>query len=282
MKTKIMLIPILFSALVHFSNCTEKNEVVAITQPVPISDKNYQFETTPTWEDNFNSGTSPDPSKWSFEVGGNGWGNNELQYYTNGQNSVVSGGNLIITAKKENNSGREYTSSRMITKGKGDFLYGRFEVRAKLPRGRGTWPAIWMFHSDPVYGAWPASGEIDIMEHVGFDQNRVHSTVHTSAFNHKIGTQKGANKIVPTASDEFHIYRTDWTPFSIKSYIDGELYFEFTNQNKGFTAWPFDKKFFLILNIAVGGDWGGSQGIDNTVYPQSMTVDYVKVFKLIE
>ena len=270
---------IVFSML--FIACTDKKEIVKAATAVPIVDKNWQFESTPMWEDNFNS-TSVDLSKWTFEVGGNGWGNDELEYYTNGQNSTIVGGNLVITAKKENNSGREYTSSRMITKGKGDFLYGRFEVRAKLPKGRGTWPAIWMLHSAPEYGNWPASGEIDIMEHVGYDVNKVHATIHTSAYNHNIGTQKSANKIIPTATDEFHIYRIDWTPFSIKAFIDGQQYFEFTNDNKGFTSWPFNKKFFLILNVAVGGGWGGAQGIDNTVFPASMVVDYVKVFKLIE
>lgn len=273
---------VLFAAgLFTFSGCTEKKELPPVTPVESVVDKNWQFETTPMWEDNFNTAGAPDASKWTFETGGSGWGNNELQFYTSGSNASVAGGNLTITAKKEANSGREYTSSRMITKGKGDFLYGRFEVRAKLPKGRGTWPAIWMLYSENSYGNWPASGEIDIMEHVGFDQNKVHCTIHTSAFNHTRGTEKSAAKIVPTATDEFHVYRVDWTPYAIRGFIDDAQYFEFLNTNAGFTEWPFDKKFFLILNVAVGGNWGGAQGVDPNVFPASMVIDYVKVFKLI-
>ena len=266
---------------VSFFSCTDKGEVVNLVTAAPITDKNWQFETTPTWQDDFSTGTAPDPSKWNFEVGGGGWGNNELQYYTPGANSSIAGGNLIITAKKENVSGREYTSSRMITKGKGDWLYGRMEVRAKLPKGRGTWPAIWMFPTESTYGNWPASGEIDIMEHVGYDANNVHFTVHNAAYNFMRGNQKGAAKIIPSATDNFHNYRVDWTPFSIKGFIDGEQYFEYVNANNGYTSWPYDKKFFLILNIAVGGDWGGVQGVDNTVFPATLMIDYVKYYKII-
>ncbi len=266
---------------VSLISCTEKAEVVNVPVQAPIVDKNWQFETTPTWQDDFSTAGAPDPAKWNFEVGGGGWGNNELQYYTSGQNSTVTGGNLVITAKKETLSGREYTSSRMITKGKGDWLYGRMEVRAKLPKGRGTWPAIWMFPTDLSYGNWPASGEIDIMEHVGYDQNKVHFTIHNSAFNFMKGNQKSAFKIIPTSSDDFHNYRVDWTPYSIKGFIDGEQYFEYVNANNGFNSWPYDKRFFLILNIAVGGDWGGVQGVDNTVFPATLTIDYVKYYKII-
>jgi len=269
-------------AAITFIACTEEKDIPPIAPVQPIVDKNWQFETTPVWQDDFNSGTSPDAAKWTFETGGSGWGNNELQFYTSGANAAISGGNLVITAKKENTSGREYTSARMITKGKGDWLYGRFEVRAKLPKGRGTWPAIWMLSSDNSYGTWPASGEIDIMEHVGFDPNKVHCSIHTSAYNHTRGTQKTASKIVSDATDAFHIYRVDWTPYAVRGYIDGVQYFEFVNGNTGFTTWPFNKKFYMILNVAVGGNWGGAQGVDNTAFPTSMEVDYVKVYKMIE
>ena len=281
MKSLQMFFSILCILSVSFMSCTDKGEVVKMVTAAPITDKNWQFETTPTWQDDFSTGTAPDPAKWSFEVGGGGWGNNELQYYTPGSNSSVSGGNLIITAKKESISGREYSSARMITKGKGDWLYGRMEVKAKLPKGRGTWPAIWMFPTDLTYGNWPASGEIDIMEHVGYDQNNIHFTVHNSAYNFMRGNQKTATKIIPSASDDFHIYRVDWTPYSIKGFIDGEPYFEYVNANNGYTSWPYDKKFFLILNIAVGGDWGGVQGVDNTIFPATMMIDYVKYYKII-
>lgn len=272
------ILPLLCAAV--FS-CTEKKEIPPVVPVEPPVDKNWSFETTPMWEDNFAANGSPDLAKWSYDVGGSGWGNNELQYYTNSGNASISNGILSIVAKKENNSGMEYTSARMVTKGKGDFLYGRIEVRAKIPKGRGTWPAIWMLSTDGQYGTWPASGEIDIMEHVGYDPNKVHSSVHTTAFNHTRNTQKTAFKIIPDATDAFHIYRIDWTPYSIRSFIDGEKYFEFINQGTGFTVWPFDKKQHLLLNIAVGGNWGGVQGVDNTVFPATMQVDYVKVYKMI-
>ncbi len=276
--TNLSLLAIAFAVLM---GCTEKTEVPAVNPAEPVTDKNWQFETTPVWEDNFNTDGVPDPAKWTLETGGGGWGNNELQNYTASGNAINAGGNLVITAKRESSGGRDYSSARMITKGKGDWQYGRFEVRAKLPKGRGTWPAIWMLHSTPVYGNWPASGEIDIMEEVGYDPNNIHFSVHTSAYNHTRGTQKTAEKLVPTAQDAFHNYRVDWTPYAVRGYIDDVQYFEFVNGNTGFTTWPFNIKFFMILNIAVGGDWGGAQGIDNTVFPATMLVDYVKVYKMI-
>ena len=262
-------------------SCTDKKVIPEIVPAELVVDKNWQFETIPVWQDDFNTGVAPDATKWTFETGGSGWGNNELQYYTSGSNSTITGGNLNIIAKREPLLGRDYTSSRMVTKGKGDWLYGRFEIKAKLPKGRGTWPAIWMLSSDNAYGNWPGSGEIDIMEHVGYDANKVHFSIHTSAYNHTRGTQKSTNKIIPDATDEFHIYRLDWTPYAVRGYIDGISYFEFINNNTGFTAWPFNKPFHLILNTAVGGDWGGVQGIDNTVFPATMQVDYVRVYKMI-
>jgi beta-glucanase (GH16 family) len=265
-----------------FQSCTDK-KIIPIVAPVPpVSDEDWTFESTPMWEDNFTSNGVPDPSKWSYDVGGSGWGNNELQYYTSGNNVGIVNGNLVIQAKKENLEGRQYTSTRMISRGKGDWLYGRFVVRAKLPRGRGTWPAIWMLPSDNGYGIWPASGEIDIMEHVGYDQNNVHSTIHCSAFNGQRGNQKGNSKIVSNATTEFHDYRIDWTPYSIKGFVDDEQYFEYINDNTGFTTWPFNRKFHMILNIAIGGNWGGAQGIDDTIFPATMEVDYVKAYKLVE
>ncbi len=264
------------------SSCTDK-KIIPIIQPIPpVVDAGWQFESTPMWEDDFNNNGVPDPTKWSFDVGGGGWGNNELQYYTSGENSVVANGNLTIQAKKENYQGRLYTSSRMITKGKGDWQYGRFEVKAKLPRGKGTWPAIWMLPSDNTYGSWPSSGEIDIMEHVGFDLNNIHCSIHCSAYNHSRGNQKTSSKIVSGATTDFHLYRIDWTPYSIKGFVDDEQYFEFVNENTGFTTWPFNKKFYMILNVAVGGDWGGAQGVDDSIFPTSMEVDYVKAYKMIE
>ena len=277
--TKFILISLALATA--FLSCTDKKVIPEIVPAELVVEKNWQFESTPVWQDDFNSGVSPDASKWTFETGGNGWGNNELQYYTSGANSTINGGNLNIVAKRETLLGRDYTSSRMVTKGKGDWLYGRFEIKAKLPKGRGTWPAIWMLSSDNFYGNWPGSGEIDIMEHVGYDPNNVHFSIHTSAYNHTRGTQKSTNKFISDATDAFHVYRVDWTPYAVRGYIDGVVYFEFLNNNTGFTAWPFNKPFHLILNTAVGGNWGGVQGVDNTIFPATMQVDYVRVFKMI-
>ena len=270
------------SIIILINSCTDKKVIPAVTPTAPVADLGWTFENTPFWQDDFNTNGIPDPTKWSYDVGGSGWGNNELQYYTSGENAGVVNGNLVIQAKKENYQGRQYTSSRLITKGKGDFQYGRFEVRAKLPKGRGTWPAIWMLSSDNSYGIWPASGEIDIMEHVGFDLNKVHCSVHCSAYNHARGNQKTSTKNITEATTAFHLYRIDWTPYSIKGFVDDEQYFEFINENNGFTSWPFNKKFYMIMNVAIGGNWGGAQGVDDNIFPTAMEVDYVKVYKMIE
>lgn len=253
-----------------------------ITPPGPPVDKNWKFETTPVWAEEFNYTGAPDAANWYYDIGGSGWGNNELQYYTNStDNAVVAGGVLKITARNEAMGGMNYTSARLLSKNLGDFLYGRAEIRAKLPAGRGTWPAIWMLPTDWVYGEWPKSGEIDIMEHVGYDPNVVHFSVHTQAYNHTINTQKTSTKTIPTAMTEFHNYRVDWTPYAVRGYFDDALVFTFTNDGKGAATWPFDKRFHLILNLAVGGNWGGAQGVDNTAFPASMEVDYVRLYKMI-
>jgi beta-glucanase (GH16 family) len=261
--------------------CTEKKEIPVVTPPTPIVDKNWQFETTPVWADEFNTGNQPDASRWSYDVGGGGWGNNELQFYTNGANTAITGGNLVITARRENMGSNQYTSARLVSRGKGDWLYGKFEIRAKVPKGRGTWPALWMLPTDNHYGQWPASGEIDIMEHVGHDPERIHFSIHTNAFNHMINTQRSSSRMLPGATDEFNVYSCEWTPFSIRGFINGVRYFEFTNANTGFAAWPFDRRFHFIFNIAVGGNWGGQQGVDVNAFPTSMLVDYVRVYRMI-
>ncbi len=232
------------------------------------------------WSDEFEYEGSPDASKWNYDIGGHGWGNNELQYYTSRLNNVrVGDGVLTIEAKLENYSGLKYTSTRIISKNKGDWLYARIEVKAKLPSGRGTWPAIWMLPTDWEYGDWPRSGEIDIMEHVGYDQGNVHGTVHTEAYNHSIGTQVGDQLYIGDCSDEFHVYRIEWTPDIIDFYIDENKYFTFLNSGGDYTKWPFDKRFHLLMNIAVGGSWGGVQGVDDSIFPQKMEIDYVRVYR---
>jgi beta-glucanase (GH16 family) len=250
-----------------------------VTAPV---DSNWAFESTPVWSEEFDTDGAPDPANWFYDIGGSGWGNNELQYYTNStSNASISGGFLTITARKETMDNRAYTSARLLSKNKGDFLYGRAEIKAKLPAGRGTWPAIWMLPTDWAYGDWPASGEIDIMEHVGFDPNKVHFSTHTQKYNFTIGTQKTSIQTIPTAITDFHKYRVDWTPYAVRGYYDDALVFTHVNEGKGFQTWPFDKRFHLLLNVAVGGNWGGQQGVDDTVFPASMVVDYVRVYKMI-
>ena len=281
MKTIKAIVGIALISL-YLISCTDKKEIPIVASLPPVVDQGWAFDTIPVWQDNFDNNSIPDQTKWSYDVGGSGWGNNELQYYTGGDNVGIVNGNLVIQAKRESMMGRQYTSTRLISRGKGDWLYGRFEVRAKLPYGRGTWPAIWMLPSDNNYGVWPASGELDIMEHVGFDLNNVHCTAHCSAFNGARGNQKSSSKIISGATTEFHNYRIDWTPYSIKGFVDDEQYFEYKNDNTSYTTWPFNKKFYMILNLAIGGNWGGAQGVDDTIFPSTMEVDYVKVYKMIQ
>ncbi|WP_157491330.1 family 16 glycosylhydrolase [Flammeovirga sp. SJP92] len=234
------------------------------------------------WSDEFEYNGAPDPEKWSFDIGGNGWGNNEDQYYTDRlTNAQVSGGALKITARKESFGGKSYTSARVISKNTGDWLYGKIEVRAKLPTGQGTWPAIWMLPTDWEYGGWPASGEIDIMEHVGYDQNVVHATVHTEAYNHSIGTQVGKSITDLDVSTAFHTYKLEWTEDEIKVYLDDQQYFTFSKHGN-YQQWPFDKRFHLLMNIAMGGNWGGAGGpTDDSKLPATMEVEYVRVYQNI-
>lgn len=270
------------------SSCSKKRSVtdgLVYVPPIVVApvDKNWTFESTATWSDEFTNTGVPLSSNWDYDVGGSGWGNNEKEYYTNTiNNASVADGKLTITAKKESFGGMNYSSSRMVTRNKLDALYGRFEIKAKLPSGKGTWPAIWMLPTDRTYGDWPKSGEIDIMEHVGYDQDNVHFSTHTEAYYFKINTQKTITKKIDGASTAFHLYRVDWTPYAVRGYYDDVKVFEFANEGTGYKAWPFDKKFHLLLNVAVGGDWGGAQGIDDSIFPQKMEVDYVRYYKMIE
>jgi beta-glucanase (GH16 family) len=246
------------------------------TTQTPATQKGLQL----VWHDEFDGRGLPDSSKWSYDVGGHGWGNNELQFYTAGrkENAHLENGRLIIEAVRKDREGKNYTSARLVTRGKGDWQFGRVEVRAKIPRGRGTWPAIWMLAST-TDRKWPDDGEIDIMEHVGYDQGRIHATVHCKKYNHIIGTQKSAQIMLPDCSDNFHVYAVNWNKDSVEIAVDGKPYYSFTNDGSGYDSWPFDNKMHLILNIAVGGNWGGSQGVDTTIWPQRMEVDYVRVYQ---
>jgi beta-glucanase (GH16 family) len=268
----------LFLALVLMvPACTRNNE------PDPAPENPNTGNKVLVWSDEFNVNGLPDPAKWSYDTEGNatGWGNNESQYYTSARlkNAEVKDGFLYITAHKESFENREYTSARLITKLKGDWLYGRVEVKAKLPDGRGMWPAIWMLPTDWVYGGWPASGEIDIMENVGYNPYVIVASAHTESYNHSIGTQKSATTNVPTCYSDFHVYSLEWEVKEYRVYVDDNLYFTFKNEGTGYKVWPFDKRFHLLLNVAVGGNWGGAQGIDNTIFPRVMVVDYVRVYQ---
>ncbi|WP_460686099.1 family 16 glycosylhydrolase [Niabella aquatica] len=232
---------------------------------------------TLVWNDEFSDGTKPS-AEWFYETGGGGWGNNELQTYVSGdkdgdQLAAVKDGILRLTAKKIN--GTVY-SIRMNTNK--SWTYGYFEARLKLPKGKGTWPAFWMMPKN--FTAWPDDGEIDIMEHVGYDPNQIHASIHSKAYNHTINTQKTAQKLVPTAQDEFHVYAVEWTTDFIKGYIDGVVYFTFQNDKTGNKdTWPFNMPFYLKLNLAWGGNWGGAQGVDESVLPATYEIDYVRVFQ---
>jgi beta-glucanase (GH16 family) len=238
------------------------------------------------WSDEFNVNGAPDSKKWSYDLGDGcpdvcGWGNNELEFYTNDTKNVrIENGSLIIEAHKEPRGGKPYTSARIVSKLKGDWLYGRIEIRAKLPDGLGTWPAIWMLSTDWKYGGWPASGEIDIMEHVGFDPTIVHGTIHTETYNHGKHTQKEGKITVPTAMKEMHVYAINWSADKIDFFVDDKLYHSVTRDPKeDFKGWPFDQRFHLIMNLAVGGNWGGMKGVDETIWPKRMEVDYVRVYR---
>ena len=235
------------------------------------------------WSDEFDAEGLPDTTKWNYATRGNawGWGNNEKQWYTvaDADNAYIRDGILTITAIKEPTSGKDYSSARLTTKGKGDWKYCKVEVKAKMPEGRGTWPAIWMMPTDNVYGNWPKSGEIDIMEHVGYNIDTVFSTVHTERFNHTKGTQVGQRIKLPTATTEYHVYSMEWDKNEIRSFVDGKHYFTFTNNGEGFESWPFDQPFYLILNLAVGGGLGGKKGIDDSLFPHQFNIDYVRVYQ---
>ncbi len=227
---------------------------------------------TLVWNDEF-SDTTVDPDKWEYEVNGDGGGNNELQYYTDRPvNSYISDGTLVIEALKENYLGKSYTSARMRTKNKGDWKYGRFEVRAKLPFGQGMWPAIWMLPTDWEYGGWPMSGEIDIMEMVGHETWKVYGTIHFGASVQQRQQRGGSYSLTDASfSQEFHTFTTEWDSVGMTWYVDGKQYFATQ------IGAPFDKRFHILLNVAVGGNWPGNPN-EFTIFPQRMTVDYVRVY----
>ena len=232
------------------------------------------------WSDEFNYNGLPDPKKWNYDIGGWGWGNNELQYYTKDSlgNARVGNGVLTIELKKQAIDDKKYSSARLVTKGKGDWIYGRIDVRAKLPKGLGTWPAIWMLGSATPL-KWPDDGEIDIMEHVGYNPGFIDATVHTKSLNHIIGNQKTDTIEVPDFDTQFHEYSVIWNQDSVNILLDNKSYYSFKNLGTGKDVWPFDEPMYLLLNIAFGGNWGGKEGINEAILPAKMEIDYVRVYQ---
>ena len=249
------------------------------------------------WSDEFDTPGLPDPARWNYEEGF--IRNNEVQFYTRErkENARVEDGMLVIEARKERfknpafdpnatNKGRgrrgvefaDYTSASLTTRGKAAWRYGRIEVRAKLPLGRGTWPAIWTLGADRTQG-WPACGEIDIMEFVGFEPGVIHANIHTRAYNHVKKTGKGSVVNIPDASEAFHVYALEWDPQRLDFFVDDKKYFTYANEGTGEDVWPYDKEQYLMLNLAIGGAWGGVKGIDDTIFPQPYHIDYVRVYQ---
>jgi PKD repeat protein len=224
------------------------------------------------WEDEFNTDGAPNSSKWGYDLGAGGWGNNEPQYYTNRpENIIVSNGTLKINTIKENYSGSTFTSARILTKGKFSFKYGKVEIRAKLPTGGGTWPAFWMLGDNIGTASWPACGEIDILEAIGNQLNVNHSSLHSPG---RSGNTPDTGTIaVANGNTEFHTYTADWRVDSIKFYVDNQLFYTFSNS----ASFPFNQNFFLILNCAIGGNFGGT--IDPNFTSSTFEIDYIRVYK---
>lgn len=258
------------------------SECKSSTYTYDLDSLNYEL----VWSDEFDVEGEPDSQKWSYDVGGTGWGNQELQYYTQGENVEVKDGKLILEARKETRGPNAYTSTRLVSKNKGDWRYGKFEVYAKLPSTLGTWAAVWMLPTVSQYGGWPRSGEIDIVEYVVQDFDIVHGTVHTESYNHKKNTQQGFSRSLTDVSDTFHLYSVEWLPDQIRYYVDGEFVYRFKPSLyldcPSSQEWPFDIPFHLILNVAVGGSWGGARGVAEDGWPTTMEVDYVRVYQAVE
>jgi beta-glucanase (GH16 family) len=257
-------------------------------RPTVTSNKNY----TLVWHDEFDgpNGSLPDPKKWTYDLGGGGWGNQELESYTNrAENAHIENGNLVITARKETFEGsdhiaREFTSARLKTQGLFSQTYGRFEARIKIPSGQGMWPAFWMLGDNISSVGWPKCGEIDIMENVGKEPGLVHGSLH-GPMTTGAATDLTSTVSLPTGKDfaaAFHLYAVEWEPDAVRFYLDDTLYATFTANSVASTpttagSWVFDHPYFLILNVAVGGSWPGTPDA-TTAFPQTMLIDYVRVY----
>lgn len=249
------------------------------------------------WSDEFDYNGLPDPNKWTYEEGF--VRNQELQYYTVGrkENARVENGLLIIEARREawpnqryspNAPARdwqrsrrqaEYTSASITTKGKAQWTYGRIEVRAKLPSGLGVWPAIWTLGVNIDQVGWPRCGEIDIMEYVGYEPNTIWANVHMAKYNHMLGTSRGSTIRILRPYESFHVYALEWDMEQLRFFVDDKHYFTFNNEHAGVDVWPYDGPHYLLLNLAIGGSWGGAKGVDPDIFPQRFEIDYVRVYQ---
>ena len=267
-------------------SCSEEEDKVASGDQIPTFSSNWEL----LWSDEFD-GADLDISKWNKLSWRPGWVNNELQAYTERDTNIfLENGYLVLqglidpgfsgTDYNGNNYNADYTSGRVNTDGKFSTTYGRFDIRAKLPKGKGSWPAIWMLGESISSIGWPDCGEIDIMEHVGYDEGMIHGSIHSEEYNHMYNTQRSGSKYIENVTNTFHVYSLEWSPFYLRYLIDGEPFFFVYNDSKGDNSkWPFDDPHYIILNLAIGGDWGGVQGISTSDFPMRMMVDYVRVFK---
>ena len=275
----LYLLLILFSCNEEQSKYTDQGDISTISE-------NWEL----LWSDEFND-EELDLTKWNKLNWKPGWVNNELQAYTDRDTNIfLENGHLVLQGNIEpgysgtdyvgNNYVSDYTSGRVNTDDKFSTTYGRFDIKAKLPAGKGSWPAIWMLGESISSIGWPQCGEIDIMEHVGYDLGLVHGSIHTQDYNHMYGTQKSGSKYVDDVTDTFHVYSLEWSPFYLRYLIDNEpFFFVYNDSNGDFGKWPFNDPHYLILNLAIGGDWGGVQGVSASAFPMKMYIDYVRVYK---
>lgn len=254
--------------------------------PETLTQQTNGEEWKVVWSDEFEEGELPDLSKWTYDIGDWGWGNNELQYYTEGrkENARIENGNLIIEAHK-NQKGEKWTSARLTTRGKTSFVYGKIEFKAKVPVGRGNWTAGWTLGDKYVDElSWPYCGEIDILECVGFEiddqtgDGLHHASVHCGAYYFKLNNQPTGITEVKSMNSEYHLYAIEWTPDYIKAFVDDKPYFTYEDTSDSLT-WPFNEPQNIIVNLAMGGGWGGAQGMDESLTKQELVIDYVRVYE---
>ena len=240
----------------------------------------YPQKYVKVWSDEFNTPGLPDSTKWDYEVGK--VRNDELQYYTykRSENARIQDTVLIIEAHKEAFKGAGYTAASLISRYKGDWLYGKFEISAKVPTGKGTWPAIWMMPTNDEYGGWPKSGELDIMEYVGFDPSKLHFNAHYEGASGKGHESSGSSFISSEPYNKFITFTFIWSPDKVEWLVDGVNKYTYTKPSDDTKVWPYNKMFYMILNLAYGGEWGAQQGIDNTKLPHKFLIDYVRVYQL--